>query len=101
MRVITSQHYLDDSIINSKMDMLANADSVGLTVWITGLQDDNGDDLCILADGHHTYTAAVALGIDVVFDQVEHPEGISGETLLDIAWMDGDYIYLDSGVTVW
>lgn len=41
------------------------------------------------------------LGIDVTFDEVDHPEGLTGDALLEQAWMDGDYCYIDTKTTVW
>lgn len=101
MKVITSQSYINYDIVDVKKAALAGANYVELTVWTTGLQDDNGEDLCILSDGHHTYEAAIELGVEVVFSESEHPEGLTGEALLDAAWMDADYRYLGSEELVW
>lgn len=101
MKVITSQSYINEDIVKEKKAMLEGIESIELVVWTTGIQDFNGEDVFILADGHHTYTAAVELGIDVNFVEEEHPEGVTGEALLDIAWMDSDYCYLGTTCTVW
>lgn len=101
MKVITSQGYIDYDIVESKKDMLDGVSSIDLTVWTTGIQDENGEDLCILSDGHHTYEAAMELGITVNFCEVEHPEGLTGDDLLEAAWMDSDYHYLGSEISVW
>lgn len=101
MKVITSQSYIDPEIVEAKKAQLAGAESVDLIVWTTNLTDLDGEEVCILSDGHHTYAAACELGIEVNFCETEHPEGIDGETLLDAAWMDGEYHYLGSNVTVW
>ncbi len=101
MKVITSQNYINESIVEEKKTMLEGTQSVKLVVWTTGIQDLNGEDVCILSDGHHTYTAAIELGIEVSFVEEEHPEGLTGENLLEQAWMDGDYCYLGTTKTVW
>ena len=101
MKVITSQSYINYDIVKEKIEALKNAEYVELPVWTTGLQDDDGEDLCILADGHHTYEAAVELGIELRFAETEHPDGLTGERLLEGAWMDDDYHYLGTTMTVW
>lgn len=101
MRVITSQNYINWDIVSRKMEALKDIGSVELTVWTTGLQNEDGDDLVILADGHHTYQAAKELGIEVKFVEDPHPEGVTGEALLDLAWMDSDWRYLDNNNLVW
>ena len=101
MRVITSQHHRDEDIVQSKIEQLQNETKVTLTVWDTEMKNELGQDLYILADGHHTYEAAVELGLEVEFEIKKHPEGLVGEELLEVAWMDGDYRYLDDNSTVW
>mgnify|MGYP001046511898 CR=1 FL=1 len=101
MRVITSQHYRDYDIITEKIEQLKGAAKITLPVWDTEMQNELGQDLCILADGHHTYEAAILLGLEVEFEIEKHPEGLVGEELLEAAWMDGEYRYLDDNSTVW
>lgn len=101
MKVITSQGYINEDIVESKKEMLSGETSIELVVWTTGMQDDNGEALCVLSDGHHTYEAAVELGVDVIFTETEHPEGLTGEALLEATWMDSDYHYLDTKENVW
>ena len=101
MRVITSQHYRDYDIITKKIEQLKGATKITLTVWDTEMKNEQGQELYILADGHHTYEAAVRSGLEVEFEIEKHPEGLVGEELLEVAWMDGDYRYLDDNSTVW
>lgn len=96
MKVITSQSYIDWDKVEEKKEILSGSAFIELTVWTTGLKNEDGEDLCILSDGHHTYEAAKELGIEINFVESEHPEGISGEALLDAAWMDSDWRYLDT-----
>lgn len=101
MKVITSQGYRACEIVEAKKDVLAGRTSIDLVVWETGLQDLDGEDVCILSDGHHTYEAAQELGLKINYIVENHPEGLTGEDLLDVAWMDEDYHYLESGLLVW
>ena len=101
MRVITSQSYRDYDIIAEKIEQLKGATKITLTVWETEMKNEEGQELYILADGHHTYEAAKELGLDIEFEIEKHPEGLVGEELLEVAWMDGDYRYLDDNDTVW
>ena len=101
MRVITSQHYRDEGIIREKIEQLKGATKIALTVWDTEMKNELNQDLYILADEHHTYEAAVRLGLEIEFEIERHPEGLVGEELLEVAWMDGDYRYLDDNSTVW
>jgi hypothetical protein len=89
--IISSQRYLDNSIINDKMAELANTESVTLVAW-----DVKAYDCAILSDGHHTYAAAKELGITINFAIVDHPEGISGDDLLEQAWMDSDWYNVET-----
>src|SRR5690606_41083897 len=95
MRVITSQHYRNEDTIAEKIEQLKGATKITLTVWDTEMKNEQGQELYILAEGHHTYEAAVRLGLEVEFEIEKHPEGLVGEELLEVAWMDGDYRYLD------
>jgi uncharacterized protein (DUF1015 family) len=101
MRVITSQSYRDYDIIAEKIEQLKGATKITLTVWETEMKNELGQDLYILADGHHTYEAAKELGLNIEFEIEKHPEGLVDEELLEVAWMDGDYRYLDNNDTVW
>lgn len=101
MKVITSQSYINYEIVDQKAEQISGHAFVELPVWTTGLTDDEGNELCVLADGHHTYEAATELGIEVRFVEQDHPEGLTGEALLEAAWMDGEYHYLGTEINVW
>lgn len=101
MKVITSQGYRDYEIVEAKKEALAGSTAIDLVVWATGLQDLDGEDVSILSDGHHTYEAARELGLKINYIVESHPDGLTGEDLLEAAWMDEDYHYLESGSPVW
>lgn len=100
-QVISSQQYLDKEIVKVKMQELAGQEVLELAVWATGIADDNGQELFILCDGHHRLCAAEMLGIPVVYESVEHPEGLTGETLLEATWNDSDWYYIATNYLVW
>lgn len=101
MKVITSQSYIDYDIVEEKIKALDGVTSIDLVVWTTGMQDLNGEDVCILSDGHHTFEAARQIGIEINFVEEYHPEGLTGEELLEQAWMDSEYHYLGTEENVW
>ena len=94
MEVVSSQHYLDmDKVEEKKAEMLAaGTTKITLPCWMIGEVD--GKELAILSDGHHRYEAAKELGVEVVFDFDDDPEGLTGENALNVRWMDGDWYYV-------
>ena len=42
MKVITSQSYINNEIVNQKIDQLSGKEFVELPVWTTGLTDEDG-----------------------------------------------------------
>ena len=65
------------------------------------MQDDNGNDLFILTDGHHRKVAAEELGIEIRYEEVENDHYVTGETLLKECYNDSDWYYIDNGQYVW
>ena len=91
--IISSQRYLSN-IVNEKIIKL-KADKPAEVVL--GAWDVKDYDCAVLYDGHHTLEAARQLGIPVRFEVVDHPEGISGDNLLEQAWMDSDWYEVETG----
>lgn len=92
--VISSQKYISNEILNEKiaaMETNSPAEIV-LKTWIVGIND-----LEILFDGHHTFEAAQQLDIPVRFVAIAHPEGLTGENLLEQAWLDSDWYDIKTG----
>ena len=89
MTIISSQHHIDWEIVEEKMEALKDAKSVVIPCWNIGEID--GEEYAIMADGQHTMTAARELGIEIIFDIGEEPDGLTGETALEVHWNDGDW----------
>lgn len=96
MKIISSQRYIDEKIVEQKLEQLAGKSSLVLEAWDVGM-----DDLAVLSDGHHRLEAAQRLGIPVTFEIASHPEKITGVTLLESMWMDSDYYDVETGKNVW
>jgi hypothetical protein len=96
MIIISSQHYRDDKITESKKLELTDCSELVLTVYAVGF-----DDLYILHDGHHAREAALELGLSVTYECIDHPAGLIGEDLLEHSWKDGDWYYIKTGDFVW
>lgn len=101
MKVISSQEYLNWDVVEEKMAELEGKQKIVIDVWETGMQDFDGEDVCVMGDKHHTRAAAIELGIAVEYNVVSHPEKLTGENLLEQCWMDSDWRYIDTGRRVW
>lgn len=95
--IISSQKYISNEILNGKMEVLAanRPEEIVLETWIVGT-----DNLEILFDGHHTLEAARQLDIPVRFSAIVHPEGLTGEDLLEQAWLDSEWYNVETGKLV-
>lgn len=100
-QIISSQRYVDMEIVGAKMQELKEQEALELAVWITGITNDDGQELFVLGDGHHRLCAAEMLELPVVFVQAEHPEHVTGEDLLEQAWIDSDWYYIATNSLVW
>lgn len=96
MKVVSSQDYIDwDIVEEKKAEMIADkTDKVVLPCWEIG--EVEGVEMAILADGHHRYQAAKELGIDVEFDFIDEPEGLTGEEALDAHYNNCDWYYVET-----
>ena len=91
--IISSQRYLSDIV----SDKIAELEASQPAVIVLGAWDVKDYDCAVLYDGHHTLEAARQLDIPVRFVVVDHPEGISGDNLLEQAWMDSDWYDVETG----
>ena len=103
MKVISSQRYVNWDIVNEKKAELVGQGKtkIEIVVWETGLQDLDGNDVYVMGDKHHTRLAAIALGIEIKYVIDGHPEGLTGEDLLEQSWIDSDWRYIDTDIPVW
>lgn len=95
MKIISSQSYINNKIVEQKMSEIENETTITLPVVRVGF-----DDLFVLIDGHHRLMAAKVLGIPVDFEVVEHTEGLTGEELLENSVIDCNWYYIESGKEV-
>lgn len=94
--IISSQRFTDSQTVDEKITQLSGVKELVLQAFEVG-----EDDLAILADGHHRLEAAKRLGISVKFEITTHPEGLTGQDLIEDMWMDSDYYDVRTGENVW
>jgi len=82
MKYISGQDYLQEEIVEEKKQELLddNETEVVVPCYYVGIIDDV--EYAVVADKHHTMAAGRELGLYIVFDVVDHPEGLKGEDLL-------------------
>ena len=101
MRVISSQRYIDYSIVDEKIEEIKGMDKVVLPIIDAEMTDENGNDLYILVDGHHRKEAAEELGIEVEYEEVENETGLTGDALLEASYNDSDWYDTATGRCIW
>ena len=94
MTIISSQHFIDWDIVESKMEELKSVDKVVIPCSYVGFID--GVEYAMQNDGHHTLAAARELGINIEFEISADSENLEGETLLENRYNDGDWYYVES-----
>ncbi len=100
--IISSQRYLDDNIVYNYIEQFTNETPKSITVPCYRVYKIvDGKELYALADGHHRHEAALTLGIPVEYDLGIHPDRIVRDNLLEQCWIDDNWYYLDTGISVW
>ena len=94
MRIISSQHYIDWDIVESKIESLANVEKVIIPCSYVGFID--GEEYAMQIDGHHTLAAAKELGLEIEYSIEDDVEGLTGNDLLDARYMDGDWYAVET-----
>ena len=89
MKIISSQQYINDDIVEAKIAMLEGSTEITLPCWYVGTLE--GEEMAVLSDGHHRLIAARELGITVNFEIKDEPDGLTGEALLNAHRIDGDW----------
>jgi hypothetical protein len=105
MQIITSQHHLDESIIDEKR---ANKD---YDVFVSPVFELDGEEMAVLLDGNHSFEAAMRDGVAPVVteytateaDQIALLEDGDIDGFLAACHMgEGDYVYASRrNVNVW
>ena len=91
MKYISSQHYLNESIVAEKETQLIQTAASVVSIPCIYVGEIDGEEYAMVFDHHHLMAAAKALGINVTFAVDDDPEGLTGDTLLETRWIDGDY----------
>ena len=94
MTIISSQHYINWETVEEKMEQLKGKSNIIIPCAYVGEID--GVEYAVQIDSHHTLAAARELGIEVEFDVHEDDEGLEGEALLNVRYMDGDYYNVET-----
>ena len=94
MTIISSQQFIDPQIVEEKMESISSLEEVVIPCYYVGEID--GVEYAMQADGHHTLAAARELGIPYSFEISDDPEGLSGDEMLTIRWMDGDWYNVET-----
>lgn len=104
MKIITSQSFRDDEIVERKKQELIESGTKEVILPVVNIYMD---DLYILVDGHHTFTAARELGLKISFEEVEDEttyyqdvEDRNTDAILEAHYMDSDYRYLKDDTLV-
>lgn len=104
MKLITSQHYLNEDIVAEK---IADED---FEVQVSPTFEIDGEEYAVILDGTHSYYAAMQAGVDPVIieqdatdnDNIAWLDLGDVETFLEVAHMgEGDYIFADTRKDVW
>ena len=103
MQTISSQHFIDDEIVASK---LAAQD---FEVMVSPEFEYDGEVIRVVLDGHHSLAAAKLAGVAPEFvtadatinDKVALLARGEIEQFLEISWVDGDYYNVETGRGVW
>jgi len=100
MRVISSQRYLDDDKVASKMQLLTDDGVDHVTLPIVYAIDFDDEQLYILIDNHHARQAAINLGLTINYEVIDAKQRygnlVTGEDLLEQLWIDSGWYYLDT-----
>ena len=96
MTIISSQHYIDWEIVDKKVDELKNSGAHKIIVPCSYVGEIEGVEYAMQNDRHHTMQAAKMLNLEIEFDVSDDFEGLSGETLLEARYMDGDWYNVET-----
>lgn len=97
--LISSQRFIDEAIVEEKIQQIEGQQSVSLPVLPLEI---DGENFYILTDGHHTLAAANALDIPVTYHTVSRNslgfgQELSSADILDALWVDDNWYYVKNG----
>jgi len=103
MQTISSQHYLDESIVVSKIQ------ACDFEVLVSPAFSFDGQEIRVVLDGHHSFAAAQEAGVSPVFVEVSKQDHDAialiergrFEEFLEATWIDGDFYNIETGEAVW
>lgn len=103
MTIISSQRYIDYSIVSEKIAELEESEVEYITIPVVDaeMKDLEGNDLFVMTDKHHTREAAIELGIEVRYEVIDNEYNETGVELLEDLYMDSEWFYVESGECVW
>lgn len=101
--IITSQRYIDEEIVKEK---LAAED---FEVMLSPSFEIDGEIYQVILDGHHSWHAAKAAGVEPSYwvaeccdhDAIGLLDQGKEELFLETVWMDSEYYDIETGSDVW
>lgn len=99
MTIISSQHFINWEIVETKMEEIKGMDKVVIPCSYVGFID--GIEYAMQNDSHHTLAAARELGIEIEFDITADSEALEGESLLEQRYNDGDWYNVETSNPVY
>lgn len=94
MTIISSQHFINWEIVETKMEEIKGMDKVVIPCTYVGFI--NGIEYAMQNDNHHALAAARELGIEIEFNISNDSEDLEGETLLEQRYNDGDWYNVET-----
>lgn len=103
MQMISSQRYIDDEIVQAKID------AGDFDVLVSPEFEFDGQTFCVVLDGHHSLTAAKEAGVEPTlmtastqeFDGVDYLANGNIQDFLEVAHMGDDYYSVETGKDIW
>ena len=103
IRIISSQQYIADGIVAEKKSEFLAAGPEYIAVPCLYIGEYDGEYFAVMVDKHHSYKAAVELGIKIIFfiggatkDNRKEFDALLEENYIDSDWYDvisGDYVF--------
>ena len=102
MTIISSQRFLDESIVEEKIEELNGCESVTVPIAYAG--EFEGKECYLLMDSHHTVAAAKEKQIVIEYEEQTpndwNPDW-TFEEILENSWNDSDWYDVETGIDVW